>query len=132
MLPDAVIMLRMSDTHEPSADKAKGDPRPAVPGVGGVPSGQRGNSGQGPDTESSKISDVLPVEPTEASGKAQFLSYLRWYIQTLKGIEPLRCDNEAEHGDSDDLLLAVLRAAGWGDVADLLAEWEEQVGFWYA
>lgn len=41
-------------------------------------------------------------------------------------------DQEVSHAEADDLLVAALRDAGWGEVADAYEKAQDRVGFWYA
>lgn len=58
--------------------------------------------------------------------KEEFIASFRERMAVAGG------DAEIEHSAADNLLLEALRAAGWGEVADLWEEWNSKVGFWYA
>lgn len=68
---------------------------------------------------------------SERSSKDDFLAAFRAEVERVGRPEEGH-DNEIEHSRADDLMVLALRAAGWGDVADLRVAWEEKVGFWYA
>lgn len=51
------------------------------------------------------------------------------YVRALKDITHDGAGRA--HFDADKLLLAALRDAGWGEVADAWEAIEERLGFWY-
>ena len=53
-------------------------------------------------------------------------------IAALARAEDIKDDNETVHAEADKILLAALRKAGWGEVADAWDALTEKIPFWYA
>lgn len=57
---------------------------------------------------------------------------IRKYKEKIKQIYEYAYDNEVAHGLRDNIYRDLVEELGYKELADLLEEVEEDIGFWYA